>query len=356
MKQPPNPPQLNRRLITQIFTTFVLLVFISFSAYRALHRSAPELTDSAKFIDSLHKVQPIPIYGEIAENKAEISGMAWYRDLLVLLPQYPYRMDKAKNGKLFAISKADILSFLDGRSTDPLIPTEISIDSQIYKSQIKGFEGFEAIKFNGEQAYLTIEASNPMRGYLVTGKLDPDLMSITMNPNMVEIPPQAKIDNFADEALALFEDKIYTFYEANGVNDNPHPIAHTFDLELEPLESLPMTNIEYRVTDASAPDANGYFWVMNYFFWGDLIKIKPGPDQFSPGIDQSGILPQPLERLVQLRITEKGIIPGDQTPLRLALSENGSSRNWEALAALDDRGFLVATDKYPDTILAFISR
>jgi hypothetical protein len=31
------------------------------------------------------------------------------------------------------------------------------------------------------------------------------------------------------------------------------------------------------------------------------------------------------------------------------------ARNWEAIARLDDVGFLLATDKYPETIFAFVS-
>ena len=116
-----------------------------------------------------------------------------------------------------------------------------------------------------------------------------------------------------------------------------------------------MPAIEYRLTDASTPDADGAFWVLNYFFWGDLIKIKPAEDQLSPGRDRFSLLPQQIERLVQLKITEHGIIPGDHTPIRLALAVNGLARNWEALVTLDERGFLIATDKYPETILAFIS-
>jgi hypothetical protein len=333
----------------------LLMVFISVSSYRAFHRPQQQLLTAIAAMQSLHTVQHIPLAGEITSDKTEISGMAWYGDLLILVPQYPHRLGKTRNGKLFAIQKADIISYLDGTSTGPLEPIAIPINSQIFRGEIKGFEGFEAIAFSGNQAYLTIEASGPMKGYLATGTLDPDLMSLTLDPNIVEIPLQARIDNFADEALVIFQNKLYTFYEANGINDNPQPVAHSFNLDLEPLDTLPMPAIEYRLTDASAPDENGVFWVLNYFFWGDFNKIKPGEDQLSPGRASVSILPLPVERLVQLKITENGIILGDHAPIRLAIAENGFARNWEALASLDDRGFLVATDKYPDTILAFIS-
>jgi len=34
--------------------------------------------------------------------------------------------------------------------------------------------------------------------------------------------------------------------------------------------------------------------------------------------------------------------------------EEGSSRNWEAIVRFGESGFLIATDKYPRMILAYI--
>jgi hypothetical protein len=31
------------------------------------------------------------------------------------------------------------------------------------------------------------------------------------------------------------------------------------------------------------------------------------------------------------------------------------TRNWEAIARMDDLGFLIATDEHPQTILAFVA-
>jgi hypothetical protein len=38
----------------------------------------------------------------------------------------------------------------------------------------------------------------------------------------------------------------------------------------------------------------------------------------------------------------------------LELVSDDDTRNWEGLVRLDDYGFLLATDKYPRTILAFV--
>ena len=39
----------------------------------------------------------------------------------------------------------------------------------------------------------------------------------------------------------------------------------------------------------------------------------------------------------------------------LELLNDGSGRNWEGLSKLNDLGFLIVTDTFPKTILAFVS-
>ena len=40
----------------------------------------------------------------------------------------------------------------------------------------------------------------------------------------------------------------------------------------------------------------------------------------------------------------------------IQLSINKESRNWEGVARLDNKGFLMVVDEYPRTILAFIEK
>ena len=40
----------------------------------------------------------------------------------------------------------------------------------------------------------------------------------------------------------------------------------------------------------------------------------------------------------------------------IQLSINKESRNWEGVARLDNKGFLMIVDEYPRTILAFIEK
>src|SRR5512138_133697 len=63
------------------------------------------------------EVRNIPLAGPAAGSNAELSGLAWYGDWLILLPQYPERFPSGPDGSLFAIAKADLLAFLDEKSS-----------------------------------------------------------------------------------------------------------------------------------------------------------------------------------------------------------------------------------------------
>ena len=48
-----------------------------------------------------------------------------------------------------------------------------------------------------------------------------------------------------------------------------------------------------------------------------------------------------------------GVELSGRAPVELELAPM-ETRNWEGLALLEGRGFLIATDKYPSTLLAFV--
>ena len=318
--------------------------------------SQPPLATATTAIPQEQPITIIPLSGPASESKSEISGMAWYNDTLILLPQYPSRFG-AGDGAVFALAKDDILAFLDGTQIGPLSPFEIPVVAPGIE-QIDGFEGFEAIAFSGNQVFLTIEAKpDNMIGYLVIGSIDPGLSELRLDStNLTELPPQAQIDNMTDEALLITPNGVLSFFEANGLKNNPSPIVHTFTLSGESLGTLPMTSLEYRLTDVTPLDDANLFWGINYFYPGDT-KLTPDIDplaaQFGEG--QTHAASSAVERLVQFQYSEAGIVLTTTPPIQLQLLAEDEARNWEALAYLDQRGFLLATDKFPTTILAFVS-
>ena len=105
--------------------------------------------------------------------------MAWYGDTLVILPQYP-EVNLSDQGypSLFALIKNQILEFLEGATSKPLTPMNIPFIAPDISAQIPGYEGYEAIAFDGDQVYLTIEANNlgTMSDYLISGVIQPDII------------------------------------------------------------------------------------------------------------------------------------------------------------------------------------
>lgn len=281
--------------------------------------------------------------------------------MLLMLPQYPERFAAGlleSDGALFALPKEDILAYVDGKLNGPLSPHPVAVFAPALRQKIYGYEGFEAMVVAGEQIFFTIETkqNGGMVGVLLAGFFNDDHSEIHIDTEkLIEIPAQASLANFSDEALTLVKNQLVTFYEANGFNNNPSPVAHIYDLLLNPVGVIHSPNLEYRITDATPADEQDKFWVINYFYPGDT-KIAPVSD---PIIQKYGVPPaqnqaKTIERLVQFQWIKNQIMLADQPPIYLQLLTDGTSRNWEGLAQLDERGFLLATDRYPDTLLSFV--
>ena len=313
----------------------------------------PELTSVHEY-----SVITIPLAGPLANRNAEISGLAWYGDRLIILPQYPSFFTRSGDSTVFALPKADIVAFLDGTITGPLKPVPIPFIAPGLAAEIDGFEGYEAIAFRGDQAFLTIEAATKesMKGYLVSGSIAPDLSGLTLDTAIVvQIESQSAVGNKSDEALLIAGDTLVTIHEANGVGINASPVAHLFDVLLTPAGTIPFPSIEYRITDATALDNNHRFWAINYFFPGEgelLPETDPLADHYGEG--PTHIQYEHVERLVEFQYSDLGIRLIDSPPIQLELLPD-EPRNWEGLVRLDDRGFLLTTDKFPKTILGFVA-
>jgi len=303
---------------------------------------------------AVRDIQLIALAGPASAKSSELSGMAWHGDTLVLLPQYA---DKAS--AVYSLTRSEIQDYLDHKSATPLTPRAVPFFAQGLRDKIAGFEGFEAIAFSGDKVFLTIEAdeSSGMKGYLVSGTTDSLLQKILLDvDHLAPIPAQADIGNITDEALVILGEKLLTFYEANGKNVNPSPIAHAFNLDLAALPSLPFPNLEYRVTDATPPDADGRFWVINYFYPGDADSLKPATDPLSEkwAPNQEPREDGTVERLVQFQVSAQGVTLVDRAPLWIQVPKSKDSHNWEGIAPMGN-GFLLVTNTYPTTLFGYVS-
>ena len=298
----------------------------------------------------------IPIKGELSEKYSEISGMCWYGEKLIILPQFPSRFGDTL-GKIFFLKKSSILNFISGNNT-LLEPEYFEIDLREFEDLFQIGSGFESITIKDDIAFFTIEHMNngKTETLLVSGDLDSVRNMIILNKNsLTKDPANLFIHNISDESILYFNDDIIPIYELFGKNINKNPTVSVFTTNLEFQRKLAFPTIEYRITDVTSVDDLGKFWAINYFYPGDNKKLNPAIDEimFKHGIGESHMNYDPVERLIQFEIKESGINLTEEPPVYISLSQN-TSRNWEAIVKIDDKGFLIATDTFPKTILAFI--
>lgn len=309
-------------------------------------------------------VQTVPLAGPLANANAEVSGLTWHGPDLLLLPQHPFRMSgRADHGLLFALSRDKIEAFLSGRRDGPLRPRPVTLLAPALEERSPVYQGCEALAVRGERAYLASEAvadaeTGAMRGFLFAGRLRGDTLRLNTR-RRATLPPQTQAPNMAYETLISSSTRVAAIYEANGRNVNPQPRAALFSPALQRLQKLAFPPLEYRLTDATAMDSKGRFWVMNYFFPGEREKLDPARDPLSSARSPSSIPLGPVERLVEFQLDKNGFRRTSAPPLRLS-PRPGTPRNWEGLAryksAARGPGFLLITDQYPGTVLGFVPR
>lgn len=306
-----------------------------------------------------YEIQEITLAGEVSQAEAEISGLAWFGDYLILLPQYPFKYGENTTGEIYKIHKSLILDFIEGKNVNAIEPEKIEIYGEGLTKFNKSGSGYESIMFLGEEVYLTIEFedNNKMTGYIIKGTINKDADKIFLDSStLVKINPQADIHNLSDETIFSFNNQIYTFYEANGINVNPKPIAHKFDENLKSIKIVNFVNVEYRITDATVPENDGKFWAINYMYSGDWQDLKPAEDEeiIKFGIGKSQRNSPNIERLLEFQISDSLIYRTETPPIQIKLSASGKGRNWEGITKLKNYGFLIITDYFPGTVLAYI--
>jgi len=340
------------------FTKVIIITLLFFSNCAKKENSF--LTNEekkAKVLDEVQIIQ-IPLAGDVSIRKSEISGLCWYNDNLILLPQYPDRFPDKNGGKIFYISKEKIKAYLSGKNISALEAEYFSINVNDFPDLFSIGSGFESVTINNNIAYFTIESASNLKTetYLISGLIDPVGKTIQLNQESLrKVQSEINIKNFSDESILLYNDKLYPIYEANGSNINPNSSVAVFDISMNYLNEIKFPNIEYRITDVTSVDENNKFWAINYFFPREAGKLSPANDNIANkfGIGKSHLDSKVVERLIQLQISNDEITLTEEAPIYIKLLKD-DSRNWEGIARLDEDGFLIVTDMFPETILAFV--
>tara|TARA_B100000508_G_scaffold79460_1_gene61855 strand:- start:396 stop:1361 length:966 start_codon:yes stop_codon:yes gene_type:complete len=306
---------------------------------------------------SAGEVMPIeiPLQGEAADRSLEMSGLAWYGDYLILMPQY---VNKKAPGFYF-LSKKKINEWLDGDRSKALKPGKIDLIIPNYDNVIGGYQGFEGLCFSGNKVYLLMESKNDgvMSSYIVAGAMDFKKKRLEIEQGKIEqITPPKNINNMGYESILKHKYRLLVLFEANGININPNANAEYYTTSLKHKESVSFPNVEYRITDVTDIDGKGRFWALNYFWPGEKEMLNPGKDLIIKNYEEGKTHQQyeHVERLVEYKIRSNQISRTDSPPIQLVLDE--TSRNWEGLVRLDKKGFLMIVDEHPRTILSFVAK
>lgn len=319
-------------------------------------------------------IEEIAVLWPEDDDHLQLSGMDWYNNDLIILPECKKRLKKTDELELsfYYIPKNKIAGYLyknqNAGPAEPIRPMKLKFFikgfSRLYRLYNGGleFEGFEAIAFHQEKniLFLTVEANIAeitMKGFLVRGRIDP--ASLRINVNLyenppVEIPADVNIRNFTYETLLVTGKKVIAIYEANGKNVNPRPKAYAYDHDLKTRAAIFFPHIGYRLTDATAVNLRNRFWCTNFYYPGDKERLL---------LENSGKNKEPVERLAGFKYDESGItlISSGFISLELLCKNPDCGRNWEGIVRFRDKslnkdGFLVVTDKHPRTILGFVAK
>jgi hypothetical protein len=349
---------MNKRHTVFFITIAVLFSLVACSSRAELSRDMGNGEDIPLLEE--HSLIELPLHGEAANSENEYSGLAWWNDSLILLPQYPSGIWGNQESRLYLIEKTNLLAFLENPKLEIEIQTIPFLDA-FTGQEISGFEGYEAIEFIGDSVYLTIEASpnGKMKAYVVKGVVEQangTLQSIRLDQRLwLELETQNDNRNASYEALTTDGEFLYAFFEQNGVEQNLQPLVLKINQDLVVVDDLPIDPVNFRLTDASKIDENGEFWMINYFFPGDThLKVNSDAISAKYGLGKSHLENEVVERLLKFKLDEKGVNLVEETPVYLELLPKNVARNWEGLVELDDIGFLLISDKFPNSILSFV--
>ena len=113
---------------------------------------------------------------------------------------------------------------------------------------------------------------------------------------------------------------------------------------LSEVEKIAFPNIEYRITDATCVDSSGKFFAINYFYPGEFGLLKPNLKKEEKD--------KAIEQILEFQILDDKIIRTARQPKIISKGISKSGHNWEGIVKLND-GFLIITDMFPKTILAY---
>ena len=305
----------------------------------------------------------VDLVGAASDPLAELSGLAWDGDTLLMVPQFPDRLDTPC---LFAVERSALASSLGtGAAVEPRC---VLVDLDGVEQLIEGYEGFEALVVDGDEVTLAIEVRETpmrMRGALVRGTLHRNdsgqVERLRLRADSVlDLATPAAIANKAYEALVQVDGGVLALFELATPRFVDPPVATLvtgWGGAYGETVSVPVAPIVGRWTDATAPDARGHFFVVNYVWPGDVAIVEDAADDALAsewGRGPTHAASDAIERIVEMRFDGQAVTRVDRAPTWLQLDADAEPRNWEGIARWTDDAVVMVTDRFPGTRLAVV--
>ena len=298
---------------------------------------------------------------ELASDKnAEYSSLCWYGENLILLPQYPsYFRSKIDKDVIFMITENHLSNAIKNKGKKVVEIKKIEVvNNRTYKI-LPGYEGFEAICYDGDYFYLTVEYnSTSNKAVLVKARLSDDNSQMKiLNEDHIILDLPTNVSNASYESIFVYDNHIYVIYEANGRTVNKNRIAKKISKDFQTVEDISFESIEYRITDVTSFDETGRGWATNYFWPGDANSYLPYEDFIPNKFADENNVELGVERIVPLIITDNKIIyDKSREPIYIKKEKRDESYNWEGIVKYRNNSFLLVTDKFPKTVLRFLKK
>ena len=151
-------------------------------------------------------IRVLPLAGPMSLSAAEISGMDWHGDLLLMLPQYPEIFSDLGDQSLFGLHRAELVAAVDGAAAQPLVPFVLPLDAPWIRESVSGYQGREAIAVAGDRYFMTLELMDRgvMGSRLVGGRfLDGEPAPTLAVDHMVDLPLQTNLPALSYETLVV---------------------------------------------------------------------------------------------------------------------------------------------------------
>jgi len=278
----------------------------------------------------------LPLPTEAARAGNEYSSLAWHGDTLVLLSQEP-------DGFVFTASRESPEVSIASNGDTEVSLAKLRFDDGDLRRGVRGFDGYEAIAFDGDRAWLTIEAADrgAMTAWLAEAAVSSESIEVD-ETTLRQLPLKHTLPELSVESLIAWQGGVVAIAECNSGRFEGFQSWHVVGDTIAPMTG---TTLPYRITDASAVNENNHVWLVNYWWTGEIELAETEDDRKNL---------EPVHRLIHLRLD------GDEFDAEGIFSVDlpgteAEQHNWEGVARWNDTGVLIVTDTYPRTVFGLVS-